>query len=175
LTLKTLPRILIIYKREDDPGKNTSLKMVRMGLAEIVKPSLVRRGVVLNPFSNDYLGPWLRGEVELNGIVVVDASWRRLRPGVFHGIRGRHVKLPPLIAANPVNYGKPCILSSIEAVAASLFITGFKDYYQRLQGLFKWMKTFNDLNNDLLEEYSKASTLEELENAIREFWENPPC
>ncbi|WP_157864676.1 DUF367 family protein [Thermogladius calderae] len=173
--MKTLPRILVIYKREDDPRKNTSIKMVRKGLAERVRPGSVRRGVVLDPFSKDVLGAWLRGEVEAGGVVVVDASWKKLHPDVFRGIRGIHVKLPPLLAANPVNYGKPCVLSSVEAVAAALYITGFKEDYVKLLGLFKWMHTFHELNKELLEEYSRASTPAELGKVVVEYWGVNPC
>lgn len=170
-------RILVILYREDDPSKNTALKMIQAGLAvRVTKRSMRTRPVVLDPYSEEYLGSWLRDEVEKNGLLVVDASWKRLTRDKFRGIPGVHVKLPPLLPGNPINYGKPCILSSIEAVAASLYITGYRGIYDELIGLYKWMRTFHELNKDLLEDYSKATNPSELEKTILEYWETlDPC
>jgi pre-rRNA-processing protein TSR3 len=171
------PRIMVILYREDDPGKNTALKLIKMGLATRVSKSSVRGyPIVLNPYSNTYLGPWHREQLVKQGLLVLDASWRRLSPSRFKDVRGLHTKLPPLLPGNPVNYGKPCILSSIEAVAAALYITGLIELYSRILGLYKWMKTFHDLNKELLQEYSKTRTPEELEELIIQYWETKnPC
>lgn len=163
---------------EDSPERNTALKMIRFGLAIPVKYKREIRGLplVLNPFSNELLGAWYRDHAIQHGVVVVDASWRRLSKYYFRGIRGVHVKLPPLLPGNPVNYGKPCILSSIEAVAAALYILGYKEQYSRLLGLFKWMTTFHTLNDDVLEAYSKAVNLDEMIKVIVEYWGSlDPC
>ena len=66
------------------------------------------------------------------------------------------------MAANPVNYGKPCILSTNEAVAATLYITGFKDEARYIMDGFKWGHIFIELNFDLLEGYSSVDTSAEV-------------
>ncbi len=170
---KEFPIKIIVYGfSEDDPGKCTAEKMVRKGYA--VKVDSIRRiprkAIVLDPFSHLFLSPEDRLFVERYGLVVIDVSWNRLLSGgSFPRVnRGVHRKLPILYAANPVNYGKPGILSSLEAVIAALYITGFIREALSLTGLYKWARVFVELNKELLEAYSKASNRNEVERIHRE-------
>jgi pre-rRNA-processing protein TSR3 len=79
-------------------------------------------------------------------------------------------RLPTLLASNPVNYAKPHKLSSIEALAAGLYIMGFSERASQLLSLFKWGPTFLTLNHEPLEAYSMASSDEEMIKAEAEFF-----
>ncbi len=58
-------------------------------------------------------------------------------------------KLPPLIAVNPVNYGKWEKLSSVEALAAALFHLKYKDYAKLLLSKFSWGQEFFKINYEI--------------------------
>ncbi|HUH99418.1 MAG TPA: DUF367 domain-containing protein, partial [Nitrososphaerales archaeon] len=62
------------------------------------------------------------------------------------------------------------ILSSIEAVAATLFIVGEAEEARSFLNLYKWGPTFETLNHDPLEEYAKAASEEEIEAIERSFF-----
>ena len=59
---------------------------------------------------------------------------------------GVHRILPFLVAANPVNYGKPSKLTCAEAIAATLYIVGLKEDALTIMKPFKWGCQFIALN-----------------------------
>jgi len=70
--------------------------------------------------------------------------------------------LPFLLAANPVNYGKPYKLSTVEAIAASYYILGKKELALKLLQKFSWGIQFINLNVNPLDDYSKAKNSNEI-------------
>jgi pre-rRNA-processing protein TSR3 len=158
---------LILDLEECDPKKCTGRKLERAGLARRI--SHVREipytSIVLSPFAEKALSCEDRGRALSGGIVAIDCSWNRVdakhldsTPQIFRARRGNHRALPYLIAANPVNFGKPFKLSTAEAFAASLAILGFREQAAGLLGIFKWGGTFMDLNREPLDEYASAET-----------------
>jgi len=77
--------------------------------------------------------------------------------------------LPYLLAANPVNYGKPFVLSSVEAFAAALVILGHPDEALAVLAKFAWGEQFMNLNREPLTAYAGAADSSAVVAAQAEF------
>lgn len=150
--------IVVYNAKQDDPRKCSAAKLRRFGLVREVLQIrfLPKRAVVLNPFSEVAFSPADRERIEKYGLAALDCSWENAEKVLVKHVRGTSRCLPILIAGNPVNFGKATKLSTVEALAAALYIADFKDQASKLLSIFKWGHTFLDLNHDWLESYKKA-------------------
>jgi pre-rRNA-processing protein TSR3 len=151
-------RITIYHAAQCDPRKCTALKLQRHNLARTVPQLrfLPKRAIVLNPFSETAFSPADKDRIERFGLAALDCSWEHAQEVLQEHVRGTCRCLPFLIAGNPVNFSKPTKLSTVEALAAALYITGHKEQALRILSVFKWGHTFIDLNQDRLETYVTA-------------------
>ena len=74
-------RITIYHAAQDDPKKNTALRLKRRGFARIVTKTrfLPKRAIVLNPFSEIAFSPADRQRLEQFGLAALDCSWEHAR------------------------------------------------------------------------------------------------
>jgi len=123
---------------------------------------LPRRAVVLNPYSEIAFSPADRQRIEDFGLVALDCSWEHAEKVLLKRVRGTSRCLPILIAGNPVNFGKPTKLTTVEALAAAFYIAGFKEEAAKLLSIFKWGHTFIEINREMLENYATAEDSSEI-------------
>jgi pre-rRNA-processing protein TSR3 len=165
-------KVVVYHANQCDPRKCSALKLKRHHLVWIVhQPRELPRGaVILNPFSRKALSPADCERIAKKGLVALDLSWKHADDvRKFLTLRGASRCLPYLIAANPINYGKPTKLSTVEALAAALYIAGFKDQAEKLLSLFKWGHTFLSLNKELLENYAQARDSRQIVELQKQF------
>ena len=156
--MQASPKIIIYHARQCDPKRCTGLKLKRHGLARIVNKTrfLPKRAIVLNPFSEIAFSPADRKRVEDFGLAALDCSWEHAEKVLLKQVKGTSRCLPILIAGNPVNFGKATKLTTAEALAAALYIAGFRQEATELLSIFTWGHTFMELNFATLENYAAA-------------------
>jgi len=162
--VQTAPKITIYHASQCDPKRCTGLKLKRHGMARLVSKTrfLPKRAIVLNPFSEIAFSPADRKRVEDFGLVALDCSCEHAQKVLSKHVKGTSRCLPILIAGNPVNFGKATKLTTVEALAAALYIAGFKQEAVGLLSIFTWGHTFLELNAALLENYASAQDSAEI-------------
>lgn len=123
-------------------------------LSQIPKTTLL-----LDPTSGIVISP--SDKTWVTSITALDCSWEVLDTINLSYWKNRRA-LPFLVAANPVNFGKAFTLTSVEALAATLYILGEKDQAKTILAKFNWGLNFLELNAEPLEEYAAASSSSEV-------------
>ncbi|KZT13229.1 DUF367-domain-containing protein [Laetiporus sulphureus 93-53] len=147
-----------------DPRRCSGKRLARLGLIKELRIGQRFRGIVVSPKGRQIVSPADRELVLQSGIAVVECSWARLEDVPFGKIASPHERLLPyLVAANPVNYGKPWRLNCVEAIAAAFYITGLDDYANHLMSKFGWGSAFWDINKSFFEQYRTCSSADDIE------------
>ncbi|CAJ53239.1 DUF367 family protein [Haloquadratum walsbyi] len=144
----------IRYEGDDDPAKCTARKLERFDLATLHNSDRTTPyGVVLNPHANRALSP---ADDAGDTLVALDCSWESAGEAQFT-LPGVHRALPYLVAANPINFGQPMQLTTVEAIAAALWIFDYPEYARQILAKFTWGKTFLELNAEPLDRYADCT------------------
>lgn len=140
---------------QTDARRDTGSKLVRLGLAKLLRLGVRWPGVSLSPSAASVLSPSDAALVASKGVAVVNCSWARLGDVPFGRCSAAAPRLLPfLLAANPTKYGQPCTLSSAEALAAALAIVGQGEDAHTLMARFSWAASFWALNGRFLDAYA---------------------
>lgn len=156
-------KLYLYNAKQCSPNLCTGLKLARHDKVRLLRrlSEIPKSSLILDPFALKALSPEDDKDIVRRGLTVIDCSWKNVEE-TFNKIKGIKRALPYLIAANPINYGKPTKLSSAEAFAAALYITNHKEKAEEILSLFKWGLNFIKLNENLLEDYSKAENSTEI-------------
>ncbi|KAK9447069.1 UPF0293 protein C1F3.04c [Limtongia smithiae] len=153
-----------------DPKRCSGKKLARLGLMRALRVGQKFQGLVISSNGKLPVCPEDRAILDESGVAVVECSWARIDEIPFARIGGRNERLLPyLVAANPVNYGKPWKLNCVEAVAAALAITGHRDWAADLLANFSWGHAFLDVNKDLLDRYAACTDSASVQQA-QQMW-----
>lgn len=144
-------------------------KLERAGMVRLFSrlSSIPRNSLILDPTAEQALSPADREKTKT--ITALDCSWEVLDTDQVRSWRFKRA-LPYLLAANPVNFGRPFRLTSAEAMAAALVILGESSQAEMLLSKISWGIRFLELNREPLDAYSKAADSAEIIQIQGEFF-----
>lgn len=170
--MKSRIKLIVYHLNEDDPKKCSAKKLHRLGFVKLEKnmKQIPRHAVLLDPFAEKSLSREDLSSAQKVGILAVDCSWENAE-SCFSKLEKMSMPraLPFVVAANPVNYGKPFKLTTLEAFATALYILGEKDYACRILNIYKWGPHFLELNKQPLGDYRKAANSEEVIRIMKQY------
>ena len=159
-------RVNVLMYNQDDPKKCTAAKLVRFNLAKKVT-NISKNTLTLDPFADHILLNSDKNNIK--SITGIDCSWNLADQTFIKKFGGISRKLPYLLAGNSVNFSKLGKLTTVEAIAASLYLLGFENQSSDLLSKFKWGHTFLDLNRNLLNDYQQATSERQIEEIAKEY------
>jgi len=167
-----------LWLAQDDPKKNTAVLASKRGDLRLHKSirTLPKRGIILEPLCGKVLGPEDHALLleQRGALVGLDCSWAQIESSVERVMKQTRLKprmLPLLLAANPVNWGKPGRLTTAEALATVLSLLGREEQAMETLGSFRWGQRFFELNREPLDAYASAKTSSELVALQFEFFD----
>jgi pre-rRNA-processing protein TSR3 len=149
---------------QNDPKRDSGSKLRRLGYASQLRIGQGFAGVVLSSEAKILVSAADAEIVEKHGVAGINCSWNRLAEVPFGSMgKGRNQRLLPLLfAANSVNYGRPFKMNTAEAMAACLYIAGFKEDARTLLSPFGYGEEFLRLNRTALDAYAACKGSEEV-------------
>lgn len=147
-----------------DPKRCSGKRLLRLGFMRELHLGQRHNGVVITPNAKHVLSSADRPLLDQHGAAVVECSWARTAEVQWAKVGGKCERLLPyLVAANPVNYGRPWRLNCVEALAAAFYICGHPDWAADALAPFSYGPAFLDINASLLRRYAAC----EDEQAVR--------
>jgi len=153
-------RLMMWDFEQCDPKRCSGARLAKRGVLKTMSLAASFKGLVLSPRAKLTLSPADECILDSQGLSVIDCSWARLDEiDLMNNNKsksGKHRLLPFLVAANPVNYGRPGKLTCAEAAAATLYICNKKEGALAMMDEFGWGREFIKINFELLELYSSC-------------------
>ena len=156
-------RLYLYHANQCDPKKCSGQKLAKFNLARRYENigETPRGAILMDPRAEKALS---RADSLKKGIIVLDCSWEHAEDvfPILDKLDLQPRALPYLLAANPVNFGRPFRLNSAEAFAAALYIMGREEQARRVLSKFNWGSGFFDLNAEPLADYAAAKNSTEV-------------
>lgn len=165
-------KLFVYHTNEDAPKKCSAKKLQKFGYAKLMTNirRTPRETILLNPFADKSISKQDLKYARKNGVLAVDCSWKNAENSFEYLNKKNHSRaLPFVVAANPVNYGKPFKLTTLEAFAAALYILGEIGYSKKILNIYKWAPHFLVLNKEPLEEYRNADSSSEVIRIMKQY------